>query len=281
MTAILIGVAGVVPVLVYWASHELFVDEVTFARWQIVVGLVVISGAWLGAVVFLADLARGIAVIVLFSHLTFAVIASQDGDLVEERRQFRKWFLLMMAGAVIVITGVEVSGQDDQLPDWAFAVHAAAMLGFAAAFLVWACRPIGAVWPSKPALTHRVAFSSPADEILAERARAAMEEGLWKEEGLTIAQLAAHLETKEHRVRRAINNELGFRNFPSFVNSYRIEQAKLILTDPAQSDQPVQNVAYDVGFSSIGPFNRAFRSSEGMSPTEFRKRCLSDVTSGG
>ncbi|MFU1682378.1 helix-turn-helix domain-containing protein [Phaeobacter piscinae] len=76
-----------------------------------------------------------------------------------------------------------------------------------------------------------------------------------------------------------MNKELGFRNFPSFVNSYRIEQAKHILTDPMRSDYPIQSVAYDVGFSSIGPFNRAFRSLQGMSPTEFRKRSLIDSVS--
>ncbi|MCG7625142.1 helix-turn-helix domain-containing protein [Epibacterium sp. Ofav1-8] len=274
--AILIGLARFVPILGYWASHELFVDEVSFARWQIAVGFVVIAGAWLPPAVPFADLTRGIAVIILFSHLAFVVVASGDGDLVEERRQFRKWFLLMMAAAVIVITGLELTGQDDELPDWAFAIHAAAFLCFATAFLVWAVRPVSEIWPSKPDAPDQISPGSPADELLAGRAQSAMDEGLWQEEGLTIAQLAAHLETREHRLRRAINKELGFRNFPSFVNSYRIEQARLILTDPMKLDYPIQSVAYDVGFSSIGPFNRAFRAAQGMSPTEFRKRTLKD-----
>ncbi|ATG40600.1 helix-turn-helix domain-containing protein [Phaeobacter piscinae] len=276
---ILIGLAGLVPVLGYWASHELFVDEVSFARWQIAVALVVIVGAWLPSSVPFADLARGIAVIILFSHLAIVVAASGTHDLVEERRRFRKWFLLMMAAAVIVITGLEVTGKDDDLPNWVFAIHAAAFVCLAMAFLVWAVRPVSEVWPSKPDASNQTAHKSPGDEILAGRARAAMEAGLWREEGLTIAQLCAHLETQEHRLRRAINKELGFRNFPSFVNSYRIEQAKHILTDPMRSDYPIQSVAYDVGFSSIGPFNRAFRSLQGMSPTEFRKRSLIDSVS--
>jgi AraC-like DNA-binding protein len=33
----------------------------------------------------------------------------------------------------------------------------------------------------------------------------------------------------------------------------------------------VLEIAYDVGFASIGPFNRAFRAATGHSPTEYRR----------
>jgi len=32
----------------------------------------------------------------------------------------------------------------------------------------------------------------------------------------------------------------------------------------------VLEIAYDVGFASVGPFNRAFRAEFGQSPTEYR-----------
>ena len=33
----------------------------------------------------------------------------------------------------------------------------------------------------------------------------------------------------------------------------------------------VLEVAYEVGFASVGPFNRAFRAEIGYSPTEYRR----------
>jgi AraC-like DNA-binding protein len=38
----------------------------------------------------------------------------------------------------------------------------------------------------------------------------------------------------------------------------------------------VLTIALDVGFGSIGPFNRAFKAGTGLTPTEFRQRALAD-----
>jgi len=46
-----------------------------------------------------------------------------------------------------------------------------------------------------------------------------------REEGLTIGMLATKLAVPEHRLRRAINQSLGYRNFSSFINRARIEAA--------------------------------------------------------
>jgi AraC-like DNA-binding protein len=34
---------------------------------------------------------------------------------------------------------------------------------------------------------------------------------------------------------------------------------------------PVLTIALDAGFSSLGPFNRAFKAETGMTPSEFRR----------
>jgi AraC-like DNA-binding protein len=55
------------------------------------------------------------------------------------------------------------------------------------------------------------------------------------------------------------------------LNFYRIADAKAALADPAQAAVPVLTIALDSGFSSLGPFNRAFKAETGMTPTEFRR----------
>lgn len=97
-----------------------------------------------------------------------------------------------------------------------------------------------------------------------------MQGGIWREEGLTVAKLAQDVGAPEHQVRKAINQTLGFRNFSSFINQSRIEAAKVLLTSAEHENTSVQEIAYDVGFSSLAPFNRAFRDATGLAPSAYR-----------
>ena len=45
-----------------------------------------------------------------------------------------------------------------------------------------------------------------------------------------------------------------------------------VLADPVQREVPILTIALDAGFGSLGPFNRAFRDAEGMTPSEYRKQ---------
>jgi AraC-like DNA-binding protein len=95
-----------------------------------------------------------------------------------------------------------------------------------------------------------------------------------RDETLTIAGLAGQLGEQEYRLRRLINGRLGHRNFSAFLNGYRLSEVRDALSDPTQRDVPILTMALDAGFGSLGPFNRAFRESEGMTPTDFRARAL-------
>jgi AraC-like DNA-binding protein len=97
---------------------------------------------------------------------------------------------------------------------------------------------------------------------------------VYRQEGMTIGALAARLKVPEHRLRQAINEGLGYRNFNAFLNHYRIEEAKAALADPDQQEVPVLTIAMDAGFQSLGPFNRAFKADTGATPTEFRRDML-------
>lgn len=96
----------------------------------------------------------------------------------------------------------------------------------------------------------------------------------YRDETMSIARLAALLGEQEYRLRRTINGQLGHRNFSAFLNSYRLAEVKAALADPAQREVPIITIALDAGFGSLGPFNRAFREAEGMTPSEFRAHAL-------
>ena len=69
-------------------------------------------------------------------------------------------------------------------------------------------------------------------------------------------------------MRRAINGGLGYRNFNEFLHGYRLGEAEARLR--AQPHLPILTIALDVGYGSIGPFNRAFRARHGATPSEYR-----------
>lgn len=65
-----------------------------------------------------------------------------------------------------------------------------------------------------------------------------------------------------------INNKYNL-NFPSYLNSIRITEAKRLL---GNHDLKILDIAVSVGYSSAGHFNRIFKQFENITPTEFRKR---------
>jgi len=122
---------------------------------------------------------------------------------------------------------------------------------------------------------RRAPAELPDADRLAARLLAHMQsERPYRNETLTIAALAGQLGEPEYRLRRLINGTLGHRNFAGFLNDYRLGEVKQALADPAQREVPILTIALDAGFGSLGPFNRAFRQAEGMTPSEFRRAAL-------
>ena len=52
-----------------------------------------------------------------------------------------------------------------------------------------------------------------------------------------------------------------------------------MLANPQQRHLPVLTIALTVGYQSITPFNNAFRQTQGLTPTEYRKRALQEEVS--
>lgn len=54
-----------------------------------------------------------------------------------------------------------------------------------------------------------------------------------------------------------------------YVHTLRLEEAKQLLES---SDQPVEEVAYEVGYADTGFFNRLFKRKVNLTPAQYRKR---------
>ena len=94
------------------------------------------------------------------------------------------------------------------------------------------------------------------------------DEKLFCDEDLTLNRMADILSLTPHQVSEFLNNVLET-NFNSFINSYRIDEAKQLLME--DSERSILSVAYSVGFNSKSVFYNAFTKVTGTSPTKFRK----------
>ena len=209
-------------------------------------------------------------------------VASWSADLVEGRRRLRVFIVGSAAlyGGMNAVLQILVSG--GEAADIANSVNAL-VLAFIVAAITWSMMRVDgadlfrttAAAGAADAPSQSVAVEDPnaADKRLLDALMRLMaEERVYRHEGMTIGSLATKLGVPEYKLRRLINQKLGYRNFNVFLNDRRIEEVKAALADPSQAEVPVITIAMDAGFQSLGPFNRAFKATTGVTPTEYRRR---------
>jgi AraC-like DNA-binding protein len=237
-----------------------------------------------------------LSIVGLALHALWRVWRMAPNDLVEPRRRLRAPFLAAVAlYMVFLATGqaVEIFGINLDWLDLVNVLTVACLCIAGAAIFLRAEAELFA--PASPSLQAPPALpdtrpspnaqgtlpSGPdaADRAEIQRLLDHMNQSRpWADEGLSLEALSNSLAIPEHRLRRLINVHLGFRNFAHFVNGYRIAEAKRILGDPQEARRTVSSIAFDLGFGSLGPFNRAFRESTGQTPTEFRRDALNPTS---
>jgi AraC-like DNA-binding protein len=275
-------------VLVWLWARAAFDDDFRIKPWHgalwVIVGLVGLSPMLARATwISLADLAgQSVSVIApLFTVLAgVQTLPTWHTDLIAGRRRLR--VAVLIGTCILGIAGAAA----DFLP-YAGAGSAAILLANFASTLGLCALAVLAGWMVVQSADLQLPAGNDKDRPARAPRETAVEqaelgrleqmmnvERAYRQEGLTIAALAAKLELPEYRLRQLINEGLGYRNFNAFLNRYRIEDAKAALTDPSQKDVPVLTIAMDAGFQSIGPFNRAFKTDTGVTPTEFRRAAL-------
>lgn len=214
--------------------------------------------------------------LVLAGHAMAIIVRSGRNDLVEARRNLRVPFLLLIAGYSLLLSIAQIAQTMGVSADWFEATNAViqAMLGLGGVgFLLTARGSLFGAALQPDAGVQAEPAPTAVEAHWRNRLEAVMDEGaLWQREGLTISDVADAVGLPEHRLRRLINDQLGYRNFTAFINHRRIAAARAILEDPAEARRTVASIAFDLGFGSLGPFNRAFREATGVSPSEYRKQ---------
>jgi AraC-like DNA-binding protein len=111
-----------------------------------------------------------------------------------------------------------------------------------------------------------------AQQLSVTLTRLMLEEKLYRQGELSLAQLAQALGVSVHQASELLNVHLGV-SFYDYLNRYRLEYACKLLRNP-RCEWRILDIAFESGFSNKNSFYRYFRAAYGQTPVEYRKRCL-------
>jgi len=212
----------------------------------------------------------------IVGHLFWRLLGERQGDLIQQRHDARIMVSVLLGGMLFIdLTADALFGF--QWRPLAFAMTQNAMI---LVFGVWLASKMltvrtdvltfgGVEEPPSP--TEETApLSCRHEDELRRRLSALMEhERVFLDPNLTFSAFVERMAAPERAVRTLINQELGYDHFRTFLNHYRVAEARRLLGDRDQSDKLI-TVALDSGFASLASFNRAFRAIEERTPSDYR-----------
>lgn len=90
---------------------------------------------------------------------------------------------------------------------------------------------------------------------------------------LRITDISKALSTNRTYISQAINHKLGG-NFSDFINNFRIEHTKQLLSDPSKQNLTIEAVAEESGYATVASLNRLFKIKTGITPNQYRQSML-------
>jgi AraC-like DNA-binding protein len=106
------------------------------------------------------------------------------------------------------------------------------------------------------------------EEVMIRLRKVMKEEKLWINPSLNLSMLAQHTGIPSKTISAVLNQHLN-KSFNEFINGYRIDAIKARLLSAADKNLTIAGLAYECGFNSQPTFQRAFKSIQGESPSEF------------
>lgn len=107
-----------------------------------------------------------------------------------------------------------------------------------------------------------------ASKISSDLNKLVNENAIYKNEELTLVELAKQLQAHPNHLSQVIN-EMEGKNFYNYINSLRINEFIKMASLPENKKYTMISLAYDCGFSTKSTFNKHFKLVTGKTPTEF------------
>lgn len=211
-------------------------------------------------------------------HLLYVVIMDRNDDLIEKRRIYRTHLVYITAFVTCIVISIS------------FILLKYKQYGY-----IQPTTNVIAIWPiivwtfygllsmdensfsfETNKLLNKEKLNSRDLELQSKLDNEILVNQAFLESGLSIESLAKRLGVSSYRLREFINQTLGYDNFSTYINFFRIDAIKKSFKNPNKIHIPILTIALKNGFNSLSTFNRAFKSFEGVTPSEYRKN--SDIS---
>lgn len=190
-------------------------------------------------------------------------------DLVEKRRALRAVFMATITGysGLVLIIQIYQKGKFDRV--LLETVHLSFIIIVSYVLLYNLVFQQHLIINTKPRITAPSENHDP--NLVAKLNRQMTERKAYRIAGMTIRKLASLLPEPEYKVRRHINQNLGYKNFNDFLNSHRIAEACQIFKDAAADNRAILDISLELGYQSLSTFNKAFKDQTKQTPSTYRK----------
>lgn len=115
-----------------------------------------------------------------------------------------------------------------------------------------------------------VLTAAPSNDYSTSLRRLMEEDGLYRDPDLGRLVVAERLGISEGYLSQVMSAQVG-EPFSDYVNAYRIEEAKRLLTAPEFDPYSLEAIGLEAGFKSRSAFYTGFKKATGMTPGQYRK----------
>ncbi len=128
--------------------------------------------------------------------------------------------------------------------------------------------------------SYSILLSMPIDNLMNDEQKknlrekinyAIKEERIYLDKNLNLQSFAKRINSNTKYLSKFINQEYD-QNFSSFINKYRIEEAKKMLKDSKNDIYTMETLAGMTGYGSKSSFNNAFKKITGLTPSEYKRQ---------
>jgi len=95
-------------------------------------------------------------------------------------------------------------------------------------------------------------------------------EKLYLSDSFTIEILSKHLDVSRTYISQVINEKFN-NNFSTFINEYRVKEARRMLSGEESKKLTIETIALSVGFGCKSSFNTAFKKYTGVTPSFYMR----------
>ncbi|MFN0200608.1 MAG: helix-turn-helix domain-containing protein [Bacteroidia bacterium] len=106
-------------------------------------------------------------------------------------------------------------------------------------------------------------------EITAKIIKAMEEDKLYRNPNFRISDLAVATQENPNNLSQVMNDVFK-QNFFDLVNTYRIEEAKLLLKSPNYKNYTISAIGFEVGFNAKSTFYAAFKKNTTLTPVQYQ-----------